>query len=436
MEHIIWNRKMECADRDTIRQIQLEGLKKTVARCYELVPTYRKKFDAIGLKPEHIKTLADIRHIPFTTNEDLRENYPFGMFASPMRDIVRLHGSSGTTGKPKIVGYTRQDLARWTEAVSRVACAAGATPDDLVQISFGYGLFTGGFGLHYGLENIGATILPVSSGNTERQLMFMQDFGSTILVSTPAYALYMADVAERIGLDMSKIKLRLGLFGGEGHTEAMRQQIEKRWGMLSTENYGLCEVMGPGVSGECYKQNGLHIAEDMFIFEVVDPETLEPVPMGQEGELVITPIWKEGMPVLRYRTRDITWLMEGPCECGRTSMRMAKIQGRSDDMLIIRGVNVFPSQIESVIMSIKEVEPHYEIVVSKDGYMDKIEVKVEISDASLLDEFTGLEKLRAKIAKDLYRSLNIDAKVTLVSAGTLKRFEGKARRVIDLRDKQ
>ncbi|MBQ9941750.1 MAG: phenylacetate--CoA ligase [Christensenellaceae bacterium] len=432
---MIWNRKMECASRDEIRQIQLAGLKKTVKLCYERVPHYKKKFDEIGLKPEHIRTLDDLKLIPFTTNEDLRENYPYGMMAAPMRDIVRLHGSSGTTGKPKIVGYTQNDLNNWTEAVARVTCAAGATPDDIVQISFGYGLFTGGFGLHYGLEKVGATIIPVSSGNTERQLMFMQDFGSTILVSTPAYALYMADVAERIGIDMSKIKLRLGLFGGEGHTEAMRKQIEKRWNMLSTENYGLCEVMGPGVSGECYKQNGLHIAEDMFIFEVIDPDTLEPLPIGEKGELVITPIWKEGMPVLRYRTRDITWLMDEPCSCGRTSMRMAKIQGRSDDMLIIRGVNVFPSQIEAVLMAMKEVEPHYEIVVTTEGLMDRIEVKVEISNPDLLDKFTELEKLRTKIAKNLYRSLNIDVKVTLVSVGSLKRFEGKARRVVDLRNK-
>lgn len=434
MEHNIWNPKMECADRETIRQMQLEGLKKTVKTCYERVPLYKKKFDAIGLRPEHIKTLKDIRHIPFTTSDDLKENYPFGMFAVEKEKVIRLHGSSGTTGKPKIVGYTRNDIENWSEIVARVICAAGGTAGDITQISFGYGLFTGGFGLHYGMEKVGAMVVPVSSGNTERQLMLMQDLGSTILVSTPAYALYMADVAEKIGVDMDKIKLRLAMFGGEGHTEEMRRQIEKRWHLLATENYGLSEIGGPGYSGECYKQDGMHIADDMFITEIVDPDTLEPLPMGEKGELVITPLVREAMPVLRYRTKDISWLNDEPCACGRKSLRMAKIQGRTDDMLIIRGVNVFPSQIESVLMAMSEVEPHYEIVVTRENYMDRIEVKVEVSNPALLDKFTELEQLRGKIRHNQYKTLNIDAKVTLVSGGTLKRFEGKAKRVTDLRN--
>lgn len=435
MEHIIWNQEMERADRKTIRELQLERLKHTVRVCYEKSPVYKKKFDEIGLKPEHIKTLKDVKNIPFTTADDLRDNYPFGMFAVDKKEVVRIHGSSGTTGKPKVVGYTKGDLDRWSEVMARAICAAGGTPEDIVQISFGYGLFTGGFGLHYGMEKLGAMVVPVSSGNTERQLMLMQDFGVTLLIATPSYALYMADVAEKMGLDKSKLKLRLAMFGGEGHTEEMRAKIEKQLNITATENYGLCEVGGPGYSGECYKKNGMHIAEDHFYTEVVDPDTLEPLPLGEKGELVITTLTKEAMPVLRYRTKDISWLDDSPCSCGRTSMRMAKVQGRTDDMLIIRGVNVFPSQIESVLMSMKEVAPFYEIVVTNEGYMDKLEVKVELGDGILLEDFTALEQLRGKVRSSLHTTLNIDAKVTLVSSGTLKRFEGKARRVTDLRNK-
>ncbi|MFR8072494.1 MAG: phenylacetate--CoA ligase family protein, partial [Anaerovoracaceae bacterium] len=354
MEHIIWNREMECADRETKNAIQLDRLKKTVDTCYNNVPFYRKKFDEIGLKPEHIKTLDDIRHIPFTTADDLKENYPFGLFAVPKRQIVRIHGSSGTTGKPKVVGYTKKDLENWTEIMARVICAAGANADDIVQIAFGYGLFTGGFGLHYGMEKIGAMVVPLSSGNTERQIMLMQDFGSTVLIATPSYALYLAEEMAKRGIDKDTIKLRLALFGGEGHTEEMRAKIESQLGILATENYGLSEVGGPGFSGECYLKNGLHIAEDQFISEVIDPDTLQPLPIGDKGELVITTLTKEAFPMLRYRTRDITWLMDEPCACGRTSMRMKKVQGRTDDMMVIRGVNVFPSQIESVIMALHE----------------------------------------------------------------------------------
>ncbi|MEG0829882.1 MAG: phenylacetate--CoA ligase [Anaerovoracaceae bacterium] len=433
---MIWNKKMECADRKTIETLQLQRLKQTVKICYEKVPLYTSKFDAIGLKPEDIQNLEDVKKIPFTTAEDLKDNYPFGMFAVDKKDVVRIHGSSGTTGKPKIVGYTRNDLDMWSDIVARVVCGAGGNPEDIAQIAFGYGLFTGGFGLHYGLEKLGAMVVPLSSGNTERQLMLMQDFESTILIATPSYALFLADEIEKRNIDKSKIKLRLALFGGEGHTEEMRRKIEKQLGIIATENYGLSEVVGPGYSGECYIKDGMHIAEDHFYSEIIDTENLEPLPIGEKGELVITSLTKEAFPILRYRTRDITWLDQKPCKCGRTSMRMAKVQGRTDDMMVIRGVNVFPSQIESVVMSMNEIEPFYEIVIYSEGYMDKIEVKVEFSDASILDDFNKLEALRAKIKHNLRVILNIDAKVTLVSSGTLPRFEGKAKRVIDRRTKQ
>lgn len=431
---MIWNERMECASRDEIRAVQLERLKSTVARCYNNVAHYRKKLDEAGVHPDDIKTLDDIRKIPFTVKDDLRDNYPYNLFAVPMREVVRIHASSGTTGKPTVVGYTKADIDMWAECVARLACAAGATADDVVQITFGYTLFTGAFGLHYGLEKVGASIIPISGGNTERQLAIMEDFGTTVLVGTPSYALYMAEVAKKKGIDKSKLKLRIGMFGGEGHTEEMRREIEEAWGIIDTENYGLSEVLGPGVSGECYLKNGMHIAEDHFYCEVVDKNTLEPVPDGQPGELVITSLSKEALPILRYRTKDITWLIPEKCECGRTSLRMAKVQGRTDDMLIIRGVNVFPSQIESVLLGIEDIGPHYEIIVRKDGYMDKIEVLVEVIDASLLDKFSALETLERKIQHALYTVLNIDAAVKLVEPESLKRFEGKAKRVTDLRN--
>lgn len=433
MEHRIWNREMECADRETKNAIQLERLKKTVDVCYNKVPFYKKKFDEIGLKPEHIKTLADIKHIPFTTAEDLKNNYPFGLFAVPKKDIVRLHGSSGTTGKPKIEGYTKQDLDNWSELIARLVTAAGVTEEDVVQIAFGYGLFTGGFGLHYGMEKVGAMVIPLSSGNTDRQIMLMQDLESTVLIATPSYGLYLANEIEKRNIDKSTIKLKYALFGGEGHTAEMRNKIEEQLGILATENYGLSEVGGPGVSGECYLKQGLHIAEDHYIPEIVDPDTLEQLPMGEKGELILTTLCREAFPVLRYRTRDITWLDDTPCECGRTSMRMAKVQGRTDDMMVIRGVNVFPSQIESVIMAIKEVDPFYEIILTTENHLDRLEVRVEFNDASLLDDYNKLEDLRAKIRHDLKAVLNIDAKVTMVTPGTLPRYEGKAKRIIDNR---
>ena len=433
---MIWNEKMECASRDEIRAIQLERLKSTVERCYHNVPHYRKKLDDAGVRPEDIRSLDDIRRIPFAVKDDLRENFPYKLFAVPMKDVVRLHASSGTTGKPTVVGYTKADIDMWAECVARMACAAGVTPDDIAQITFGYTLFTGAFGLHYGLEKVGATVIPISGGNTERQLAIMQDFGTTVLVGTPSYALYMAEVAKKKGIDTRKLSVRLGLFGGEGHTDEMRREIENAWGILDTENYGLSEVIGPGVSGECHFKDGMHIAEDHFYCEIIDPDTLEPLPYGEKGELVITSLSKEALPILRYRTKDITWLIPEKCRCGRTSMRMAKVQGRTDDMLIVRGVNVFPSQIEGVLLSIDGISPHYEIVVRKDGYMDCIEVLVEVSDAGLLDRFSALEALEKKIQHALYTVLNIHADVRLVEPQSLKRFEGKAKRVTDLRGQQ
>lgn len=430
---MIWNESMECASRDEIRAIQLERLKSTVARCYNNVEHYRNKLDAAGVHPDDIKTLDDISKIPFTVKDDLRDNYPYKLFAVPMKEVVRVHASSGTTGKPTVVGYTKGDLDMWSEVVSRMACAAGATPDDIAQIAFGYTLFTGAFGLHYGLEKLGATVIPISGGNTERQLNVMQDFGTTLLVSTPSYALYLAEVAKKKGIATKELPIKIGMFGGEGHTEEMRKQLEDAWDIVATENYGLSEIIGPGVSGECTVKNGMHIAEDHFYCEIVDKDTLEPVPEGQPGELVITSLSKEALPILRYRTKDITWMIPEKCECGRTSMRMAKIQGRTDDMLIIRGVNVFPSQIESVLLTVEDIGPHYEIIVRKDGFMDKIEVLVEVVDAKLLEKFSALEALEKKIKHELFTILNINADVRLVEPQSLKRFEGKAKRVTDLR---
>ncbi len=430
---MIWNEKIECASREDIEAIQLARLKSTVERCYNNVAHYRKKLDAAGVKPDDIKTLEDIRRIPFTVKDDLRDNYPYKLFAVPMKDVVRIHASSGTTGKPTVVGYTKADIDMWAECIARLAGAAGATPDDVAQITFGYTLFTGAFGLHYGLEKLGATIIPISGGNSERQINILQDFGTTLLVGTPSYALYLAETAKKMGIDTRKLPIRLGMFGGEGHTEEMRREIEQAWDIVATENYGLSEIIGPGVSGECYHQCGMHINEDHFYCEIINPETLEPVKPGEKGELVITSLSKEALPILRYRTKDITWLIPDKCECGRTSMRMAKVQGRTDDMLIIRGVNVFPSQIESVLLGIEEIGPHYEIVVRKDGYMDTIEVLVEVNDASLIEKFSALETLEKKVKHAIYTVLNIGADVKLVEPQTLKRFEGKAKRVTDLR---
>lgn len=431
---MIWNTQVECMSRNSMKELQLEHLKNIVKVAYENVPMYKRKFDEIGLRPEHIQTLKDIEKIPFTTKNDLRDNYPYGLFAVPLKKIVRLHASSGTTGKPIVVGYTKNDMENWSENIARLVIAAGGREEDIAQVVFGYGLFTGGFGLHQGLEKVGITVVPSSSGHSERQLMLMQDFGTTILVGTPSYALYLAEIADEMGLDKSKLKLKLGLFGGEGHTPEMRAEIERRWGIKATENYGLSEIQGPGVAGECYCQCGMHINEDHFYPEIINSETGEALEYGNKGELILTTLTKEGIPMLRYRTKDITILNPEKCECGRTSVRMNKVLGRTDDMLIIRGVNVFPSQIESVLVGMEGIGPHYQIIVTKNGYMDAIEVHVELIDGKLLEKFSELEKLEKKIRHELKVVLQIDAKVKLVEPKSIERTTGKAKRVIDMRN--
>ena len=421
-------------DRKALREMQLERLKYTVHYAYENVPMYRRRFDEIGLRPEHIRTLKDIELIPYTTKDDLRENYPFGMFAVPMKKIVRLHASSGTTGKPVVGGYTRRDLDNWSTCIARILTMAGATDEDIFHVAFGYGLFTGGFGLHYGVEKLGATVVPVSSGNTERQLMLMKDFGATALIATPSYAMYLAETAKKQGI-LSDLKIRLVCMGAEASTAEMHEALQKLFGALPTENYGLTEVGGPGVSGECREKAGMHINEDMFYPEIIDMDHNRVQGEGELGEMVITTLTKEGMPVLRYRTKDITSITYEPCRCGRTLARMSRVIGRTDDMLIIRGVNVFPSQIESVLMGMDELGKMYEIVVDRVNYMDTIEVRVEVDDASLLTDYSKLEALVAKIKHNLRVVLQLDVKVKLVEPFSIPRTEGKVKRVTDLRKK-
>lgn len=429
----IWNEEYETMPREQLAVLQLRRLQSTVAWVYERVPYYRDELDGRGVKPRDIRTLADVRLLPFTDKTALRDTYPFGMFAVDLEQVVRVHSSSGTTGKPIVVGYTKGDLETWTELTARIASAAGVVPSDRVQVVFLYGMFTGGWGMHYGIERIGATVFPAGSGNTERQLMMMQDFGSTVLVGTPSYALYIAEVGERAGIDMCALPLRLGLFGGEPSGEGMREEIERRLGILATDNYGLSEVMGPGVSGECEWQCGLHMAEDHFLFEVVDPVTGEQLSEGEEGELVITPLTKEAFPVLRYRTHDLTRIETAPCECGRTCARMQKVRQRTDDMLIIRGVNVFPSQIEDALLAVEGVEPHYLIVVDRDGAMDTLEVRIEVSPAIFSDVMRDMVAFNKQVAERIASVVGLQAKVTLVEPGTIERSAGKARHVVDNR---
>ncbi len=431
---MMFSPEIETIDRKALREMQLERLKYIVRYAYENVSLYRRRFDEIGLKPEHIRTLKDIELIPYTTKDDLRDNYPFGMFAVPMKKIIRLHASSGTTGKPVVGGYTRRDLDNWSTCIARILMMAGATDEDIFHVAFGYGLFTGGFGLHYGVEKLGATVVPVSSGNTERQLMLMKDFGATALIATPSYAMYLAETAKSKGM-LKDLKLRLVCMGAEASTAEMHESLQKLFGALPTENYGLTEVGGPGVSGECREKAGMHINEDMFYPEIVDMEHNRVLGEGELGEMVITTLTKEGMPVLRYRTKDITSITYEPCRCGRTLARMSRVVGRTDDMLIIRGVNVFPSQIESVLMGMDELGKMYEIVVDRVNYMDTIEVRVEVDDASLLTDYSKLEALVAKIRHNLRVVLQLDVKVKLVEPFSIRRTEGKVKRVIDLRQK-
>jgi phenylacetate-CoA ligase len=429
----IWNRHFESMDRDGIRHVQSERLRETVERVYFNVPYYRNKMQEAGLGPESIQTIDDLAKLPFTTKTDLRENYPFGLFAVPMSEIVRVHASSGTTGKPTVVGYTRNDISTWSEVMARTLTSAGANRNDFIQVAYGYGLFTGGLGLHYGGEKIGASVIPISGGNTVRQIQLMHDFGSTVLACTPSYALFLAEAIQESGIDRDDLKLRVGVFGAEPWTENMRREIEDKLRIKAIDIYGLSEVIGPGVASECQVQAGLHVNEDHFYPEIIDPETLKVLPSGSIGELVFTTLTKEGLPLIRYRTRDLTRLNYETCKCGRTMVRMDKCLGRSDDMLIIRGVNLFPSQVETVLLEMSEIKPHYLLIVDRINNLDTLELKVEVDEAFFLDKISQLESLRQKLQNNLENSLGLGIKVTLVEPKIIERSEGKAKRVIDKR---
>ncbi|MGQ9920735.1 MAG: phenylacetate--CoA ligase family protein [Desulfobacca sp.] len=433
---MIFNEEFETLPREALEAIQLRRLRALCERLYALVPFYRRKFDEAGIKPGDIRTLQDLHRLPFTTKQDLRDNYPFGLFAVPMEQVVRIHASSGTTGKPTVVGYTQRDIKTWAELMARTLAAAGVQRGDIVHNAYGYGLFTGGLGFHYGIEYLGASVIPVSGGNTRRQIMLLQDFGPTVITCTPSFSLHLYEVAKDMGVDFARLKLRVGIFGAEPWSEAMRAEIERKLGIDALDIYGLSEIMGPGVSIECLEaKNGLHLFEDHFLPEIIDPNTLAPLPPGQPGELVITTLTKEAFPVLRYRTRDISTLNPEPCKCGRTLVRMGRIQGRTDDMLIIRGVNVFPSQIEAVLMEVQGVEPHYQIVVDRVGQMDTLEVRVEVDETAFSDEVRQLQQLEKKIEHNIKDYLGVSAKVRLVEPRSIPRSEGKAQRVIDNRKK-
>ncbi|HEX9093303.1 MAG TPA: phenylacetate--CoA ligase [Coriobacteriia bacterium] len=420
--------------RDRLRELQLARLRTVLARVYVNVPLYRRKFDEAGFRPEQLETLDDLRLVPFTVKDDLRSAYPYGMFAVPMRDIVRVHSSSGTTGQITVVGYTRGDVERWSDLMARTYACAGATADDIIQVTYGYGLFTGGLGAHYGAERLGALTIPVSGGNTARQVQILKDFGVTVLACTPSYALLVAETAVEMGIDFKALPLRVGVFGAEPWSESMRRQIEDVMGIKAIDIYGLSEVMGPGVASECLHQTGLHVFEDHFLLEIVDPDTFEPVPDGQTGEVVFTTLTKEGIPVIRYRTRDISRIVPGECACGRTFRRMERVTGRTDDMLIIRGVNVYPSQIEQVLVGIQGVAPHYQVVLRKKGSMDVVEVHVEVSPEIPFDEIRTLEKLQRSVAGAIASTLAVSVNVKLVEPKSIQRSEGKAKRVVDLRN--
>jgi len=433
MSNAIWDAQYECMPREEREQLQLERLQATLNRVYKNVRCYQNKFNEQGIVPEDITSLADLAKLPFTTKEDLRVNYPYGMFAVPLREVVRIHSSSGTTGKPTVVGYTRNDLKHWAGLVARFMTAAGVTHDDVIQITFGYGMFTGAFGLHYGSEAIGAAVIPMGGGNTEKQLMIMQDYKSTVLVGTPSYALTLADKMEKLGIDPNSLSLKVGLFGGEPWSEAMRSEIEQRLGITATDNYGLSEVIGPGVAGECLHKCGMHISEDAFIAEIIDPESCEVLPPGSVGELVLTTLSKEAFPMIRYRTRDITSLDYAPCACGRTTARMKKTMGRSDDMLIIKGVNVFPSQIEEVLFAIEGCEPHYQLIVERRGTTDLLEVNIEVTENIFFDEMKKQRAFLEYVEKRIESLIGVGISVKLVEPGSIQRFDGKAQRVIDRR---
>jgi len=430
---VYWNEPIETMGRAQMEELQTTRLRETVKRVYQQVPFYRSKMQAQGLLPEDIVRLEDIQKLPFIIKQDMRDNYPYGLFAVPLSEIVRIHASSGTTGKPTVVGYTKRDLGIWAEVMARAYSYSGATKKSCIQIAYGYGLFTGGLGAHYGAELLGASVIPISTGNTARQIMLMKDFGTTVLACTPSYALFIAETIVEMGMDLSEFSLKAGIFGAEPWSDNMRREIETRLGIKALDIYGLSEIIGPGVACDCLCQNGLHISEDHFYPEIINPVTGEVMPEGEKGELVITTITKEGMPLVRYRTHDLTMLNRDVCDCGRTLIRMGKILGRSDDMLIIRGVNVFPSQVESVLLSIGNTSPHYQLIVEREDNLDILTVMVEVNEEMFSDEVRGLEELEHKIKAALSSVLQISAKVRLVNPKSLERSEGKAKRVIDNR---
>jgi phenylacetate-CoA ligase len=429
----IWDPEYECMPREEIEQLQLERLQATLNRVDKNVTCYRNRFKELGIVPEDVQSLADLSKLPFTTKEDLRLNYPYGMFAVPLREVVRIHSSSGTTGKPTVVGYTKHDIKVWSNLVARFMTAAGVSHDDVVQIAFGYGMFTGAFGLHYGSELIGASVIPMGAGNTEKQIMIMQDYRTTALVSTPSYAVTIAERMEKMGIDPKSLCLKVGLFGGEPWSESMRREIESRLGISATDNYGLSEVIGPGVAGECQHKCGMHISEDAFIAEIIDPDTGETLPPGSVGELVLTSLTKEAFPMVRYRTRDITSLDYAKCACGRTTVRMKKTMGRSDDMLIIKGVNVYPSQIEDVLFAVEGCQPHYQLVVDRQGALDTLEIRIEVTENIFFDEMKLQKAFLEKVERRIDSVLGVGAVVKLVEPNSIPRAEGKASRVIDKR---
>ena len=428
-----WDKEIETAPRYQMEALQSYRLSATVKRVYENVPHYRAKMDEAGIKPEDIKSLADLSKLPFTYKQDLRDTYPYGLFAVPAEEVVRIHASSGTTGKQIVVGYTQHDLDIWSDCTARALTTIGGSKSDFIHVSYGYGLFTGGLGIHYGVEKIGATVIPVSTGNTKRQIQVMKDFGSTILCCTPSYALYLGETLKEMGLTPDDLKLKAGFFGAEPWTEQMRKEIERNLGIKAYDIYGLSEISGPGVAFECPEQTGMHINEDHFIVEIIDPDTGEVLPDGEEGEVVFTCITKEAFPLIRYRTRDISVLSHDQCSCGRTFVKMAKPRGRSDDMLIIRGVNVFPSQIESVLLDLGQTAPHYQLIVDRKNNTDTFEILVEMSENMFSDSVKGLEEQEHRIQAAVESTLGIGAKVTLVEPKSIARSEGKAKRVIDKR---
>lgn len=428
-----WNKTYECMSADEKRKVQSDRLIDTVKRVYHNVSFYRERMQKLGVEPNDIKSIEDISKLPFTYKEDLRDNYPYGLFATPMSEIIRIHASSGTTGKQTVVGYTRKDLDIWSEVMARTLVSAGMTQKSFIQVAYGYGLFTGGLGIHSGAEKVGASVIPISSGNTKRQVQIMKDFGTTMLACTPSYALFIAEVMEELGIKKEDLKLQSGVFGAEQWSSAMRDEIEERLGILAIDIYGLSEIIGPGVSSECSHKDGLHIADDHFYPEIIDPITAEVLAPGEKGELVFTTITKEGLPLIRYRTRDLSTLNDEVCGCGRTSVRMKKITGRTDDMLIIRGVNVFPSQVESVLLEFGEAAPHYLLVVDRAGNLDTLEVLVEMTDRFFSDQIKVIEETEKKIMREIEGVLGVSAKVRLVEPKSIERSEGKAKRVLDKR---